>query len=58
MLKRKEDWSGRVRELHTLIRGHIRDEEEVEFPRLREFLDESTKPAVAGQISREEAMVQ
>jgi hemerythrin superfamily protein len=50
-------WRSRVRMLDELIRGHIRDEEEKEFPRLEEMLEEGRARTVAGQIRREEALV-
>jgi hemerythrin superfamily protein len=49
-------WRSRVRMLDELIRGHIRDEEEKEFPRLEEMLGEGRARTVAGQIRREEAL--
>jgi hemerythrin superfamily protein len=50
-------WKARIRMLDGLIRHHIRDEEEKEFPRLEEMLEESRAKTIAGQIRREEALV-
>jgi len=50
-------WTERVRSLRDLLQHHIRDEEETEFPRLRERLDEKRSKMLSGQIRREEAMV-
>jgi hypothetical protein len=44
-------------ELRTLIRDHVRQEEEVEFPRLRAALDDAAARELAGKIQREEALV-
>jgi hypothetical protein len=46
-----------VRRLQDLIREHIRDEEDVEFPRLRALLAERQHASLAGKILREEALV-
>jgi len=50
-------WRDRIRALDELIRSHARDEEEKEFPRLREMLDEQRARTVSGLIYREEALV-
>jgi len=50
-------WRARVRSLDDLLRTHIRDEEEKEFPRLRQMLDEDRSKVVGGLIRREEALV-
>jgi iron-sulfur cluster repair protein YtfE (RIC family) len=50
-------WQSRVRMLDDLVRHHIRDEEEKEFPLLQEMLEGSRAKTVAGQIRREEALV-
>jgi len=52
-----QDWSAAVGRLRDLIRSHIDEEEETVFPALRSKLEESAKPRVSGQISREEALV-
>jgi hemerythrin superfamily protein len=50
-------WSGKVRELRDLIAVHARQEEDVEFPRLRKLLGESGVTRLSGQVQREKAMV-
>src|SRR4051812_18577140 len=50
-------WGERVRRLQDLIGEHIRDEEDVEFPRLRALLQERQNAELAGKILREEALV-
>lgn len=57
LLKRRESWQGKIRPLRELIESHIRDEENREFPALRQALLESGRRKLAGQIRREEAMV-
>jgi len=50
-------WSERVRRLQEVIGSHIRDEEDVEFPRLRTLLQDRQNASLAGKILREEALV-
>jgi len=50
-------WTERVRQLQEVIGAHIRDEEDVEFPRLRTLLQEKQHASLAGKILREEALV-
>jgi len=50
-------WGDRVRRLQDVILSHIRDEEEVEFPRLRAILAEKQNASIAGKILREEALI-
>jgi hemerythrin superfamily protein len=50
-------WRDRVRRLSEVILPHIRDEEDVEFPRLRRMLQEKEHASLAGKILREQAMV-
>jgi len=56
-LDAKSRWKEHVRSVHDLIRRHIRDEEEAEFPRLRAILDEQRGKTLSGKIHREEALV-
>jgi hemerythrin superfamily protein len=56
-LESSTDWGERVRRLQDLIGEHIRDEEDVEFPRLRALLQERQNASLAGKILREEALV-
>ena len=57
MAMRNEDWRFRVISLRRLIERHAKQEEEQEFPRLRQVLQDRDKAMVAGQIRREEALV-
>jgi iron-sulfur cluster repair protein YtfE (RIC family) len=57
LVKSGQDWTGNVRTLRELIQSHIEDEEQVQFPKLREILKGSSATAVAGQIRREEALI-
>ncbi|HWQ54280.1 MAG TPA: hemerythrin domain-containing protein [Bryobacteraceae bacterium] len=57
LLMANENWSGNVRSLRDLVEGHIREEEEVQFPRIRQFLDERRTRQMSGEIRREEALV-
>lgn len=57
LLMRNENWSERVRALRDLVEAHVRDEEEVQFPKLRQHLSKRQNSMVAGGISREEALV-
>jgi iron-sulfur cluster repair protein YtfE (RIC family) len=50
-------WAERVRTLQALIARHIRDEEDVQFPKLQELLDAEGRRHLAGQVRREEALI-
>ena len=50
-------WTTRVRTLRELVEKHARDEEEVEFPRLRQLLSERDKSRLAGNIRREKSLI-
>jgi hypothetical protein len=50
-------WTDHVDALRELIGRHIREEEDVEFPRLRHALDDQRRQSVSGKIRREEALV-
>ncbi|MDX2152589.1 MAG: hemerythrin domain-containing protein [Bryobacteraceae bacterium] len=51
------DWSARVEQLRSLIQRHVQQEEQVEFPKLRQALSERKSQELSGQIRREEALV-
>ncbi len=51
------DWTYRVSQLRALVEGHIQQEEEIEFPRLRQALNEQATNALAAQIHREKALI-
>jgi len=57
LLKDKADWRGRVADLRDLIEGHIRQEEDLEFPKLRQALRDKASGHIASQIHREEALI-
>jgi hemerythrin superfamily protein len=57
LLMEGSDWRGRVNDLHDLIAAHAREEEEVEFPRLREILNQRGGRMISGQVYREEALI-
>ena len=50
-------WLPRVTALKTLLAEHARQEEDIEFPRLRALLDEEATARMARLIRREKAMV-
>jgi hypothetical protein len=53
----EEPWREGVRALRTEIEPHAREEEETEFPRLRELLDQTKKAELSRKIYQEEALV-
>lgn len=57
LLMQNANWSERVRTLRDLVESHIRDEEEVQFPKLRQHLNKRQNMMVSGEISREQALV-
>lgn len=50
-------WMDRVAALRNLIADHARQEEDVEFPRLRRLLDEDSAKRVARHVRRERALI-
>lgn len=50
-------WRDRVLELRTLIEGHVRQEEEMEFPKLQSVLDEPGIRRLWAHIQREKALL-
>lgn len=56
-VRRKSDWREPVTKLRDMIERHAREEEEVEFPKLRAALAESQRKELSMQIEREEALV-
>jgi len=55
--KDSAEWHAHAMELRTLIRDHVRQEEDEEFPRLRARLDEAAARDLAGKIQREKALL-
>ncbi len=50
-------WAGTARSLRTLVEGHVRQEEEVDFPKLRQALDRQDAQRMAGGMQREKALL-
>jgi hemerythrin superfamily protein len=50
-------WARRAGQLRALIAEHGRDEEETEFPRLRQLLDEQAMARLSRHVRREKAML-
>jgi hemerythrin superfamily protein len=50
-------WRGLARDLKTLIEGHVHQEEQVEFPKLRRLLDERETARMSGEVQREKALL-
>lgn len=57
MPKSDAQWRTRVLELKALIEGHARQEEEVEFPKLRAALDEQALTRLSAHLHREKALL-
>jgi hemerythrin superfamily protein len=57
MPKDAPEWAQRAGALKQLIEGHARHEEEIDFPRLREVLDEQAMRQLAGHVQREKALI-
>ena len=53
--KTGEQWHAHATELRTLIEKHMRQEEDVDFPKLRAALDEATSSELASKIELEKA---
>jgi hemerythrin superfamily protein len=52
-----QEWTEAVRALRSKIEPHAREEEETEFPRLRELLDRSRSARLSRKIHQEEALM-
>jgi len=50
-------WARRAGQLRALIAEHARDEEETQFPRLRQLLDEQATARLSRHVRREKAML-
>jgi hemerythrin superfamily protein len=55
--KNESEWRERAVELRTLIDRHVRQEEDVEFPRLREALDDQDITRLSAQMHREKSLL-
>jgi hemerythrin superfamily protein len=53
----EDAWREGVRALRSEIEPHAREEEETEFPRLRELLDQTKRAELSRKIYQEEALV-
>lgn len=57
LLMNGHDWRDRITRLRGVIEPHIRQEEEQEFPKLRQALNQQKTELTGGQIHREEALI-
>ena len=57
MPKSDPRWRGIATELKELIAGHVKQEEEVDFPKLRAVLDEKETAMMSGGVQREKALL-
>ena len=56
-IHQQEEWRDAVRALRSEIEPHAREEEETEFPRLRELLDQAGNTELSRKIRQEESLV-
>lgn len=57
MPKNDPDWARRAGELRALILSHVRQEEEIDFPKLRAALSERETRRMTGNMQREKALL-
>jgi hemerythrin superfamily protein len=57
MPKSDPRWRGIATELRDLIAGHVKQEEEVDFPKLRAVLDQKETAMMSGGVQREKALL-
>ena len=50
-------WMTELRALHHMIEAHAREEEQMEFPKLRAALDEARCATLLGEVQREKSML-
>ena len=50
-------WIEGIRELRRIVAEHAREEEQLEFPKLRAALDERRKSNLLGEVHREKSMI-
>jgi hemerythrin superfamily protein len=57
--KAKDDptWMADLRALHRIVAEHAREEEQIEFPKLRAALDDAQCSNLLGEVSREKSML-
>ncbi|MFL6415984.1 MAG: hemerythrin domain-containing protein [Bryobacteraceae bacterium] len=56
-ISQENEWRDAVRALRSEIEPHAREEEETEFPRLRQLLDEKKTAQLSRKIRQEEALI-
>lgn len=56
-LMERRSWDEQVRSLGSMVERHAREEEDVEFPKLRQALDTRRTRRLSSQVRREEALV-
>jgi len=56
-IRSTDEWRDAVRALRSEIEPHAREEEQTEFPRLRELLDKKRATQLNRKIRQEEALV-
>lgn len=56
-IHQEDEWRDAVRALHSEIEPHAREEEESEFPRLRQALDQAGLTQLSRKIRQEESLV-
>jgi hemerythrin superfamily protein len=57
MAKNDPNWARRAGELRALVESHARQEEEIDFPKLRAALSERERRQMAGSMQREKALL-
>ena len=57
MPKNDPDWARRAGELRALIESHARQEEEIDFPKLRAALSERERRQMTASMQREKALL-
>ena len=50
-------WMTELKALHHMIEAHAREEEQMEFPKLRAALDEARCATLLGEVQREKSML-
>ena len=50
-------WMSELKALHHMIESHAREEEQIEFPKLRAALDEARCVNLMGEVQREKSML-
>ena len=53
----RRSWSGPVSTLRNMVERHAREEEQEQFPRLRQVLSDQRRGTVGAQVHREEALI-